>query len=503
MCMTLSPLVGLRKWNWDGDRIVHECIVPSGRPAIGHTGPRYEYPIDVREFLVTGRNEVLGRTLREDLVAFAGKRGLRPELLRSRGEGTFDLRAAAIAAFVSDRVAYRPVRGVDYWQFPDETLFLGAGDCEDRALLIAALLIASGVSSFNVRVALGKVRIRASRRKEQERDHAWVVYKNEAGRWQVLEPLVARRYETRRKTKVRLQGLPRDVHRAEYVPYYLFNDVHLWQVAHTRKLPSLGTMASLRREWSRLEPEFAGEVHRSILTQALSIPECPAWFLQSVTSHFSTIFGQVIDEQDNFLGHGYDCRDHFDNGFIEEGWKLVQERLAVFRADNPLHVDAFAGAAHAIADFYAHSSYAHFADQGTHAIPIYDEDEPLGGLDEPPAYEGNDFDLAAGPFTTGPSWKDGKPAAAAAWKGAILSGRYAQRGDSRAFIEALCPTPRDLEKPGDRAALPHHDEIAVDGNGSSNRLYSPVGEYHRQFVMRQGAAVEHIRKAFRENWTGP
>ena len=58
MCMTLSPVAGLTKWNWDGDCIVHDCVVPSGRPAVGHIGKRYEYPIDVREFLVAERNEV-------------------------------------------------------------------------------------------------------------------------------------------------------------------------------------------------------------------------------------------------------------------------------------------------------------------------------------------------------------------------------------------------------------------------------------------------------------
>jgi hypothetical protein len=500
MCLTLSPLVGLRRWNWDGGRIVHACIVPSGRPAIGHRGKKYEYPIDVREFLISERNELLRRTLRSDLLGFAKKNGVPADFLLSRTPGSFDLRAAMVSSYVSHRIAYRPVHGDDYWQFPDETLFLKGGDCEDRALLIASLLIASGVSSYNVRVAIGKMRIQPKRGAGREHDHAWVVYKNEAGRWQILEPLIARRCQTKRPVTVRLTGLPQDIQRAEYVPYYLFNDVHLWQVDHSRELPALGDLASLRRHWKRLHPEFAGQVHRSILTQALSIPECPRWFLESATSHFSSLFGNVVDERDNFVTHGYDCRDHFDNAFIDEGWALVARRLSRFRADNLGNLDAFSGAAHAIADFYAHSSYADFADDGGREIALYDPAEPLGGLRARPSYQDGGFDLASGAFTTAGRWTAGNTAAARVWEGRILSGRYAQPGDGRSLLEKLTPTPGYLVHPGDRAALPHHDEIAVDGNESSNRLYPRAGEYHRQFEMRRNASVEHIRQEFKKNW---
>jgi hypothetical protein len=502
MCLTLSPLCGLGKWNWDGGRIIHECVVPSGRAVVGYSGKKYEYPIDVREFLVTERNEVLRRVLHEDLVAFATSNRVKAETLESRAPGSFDLRASLVSSFVSHRIAYRPVKRVDYWQFPDETLFLKGGDCEDRALLIAALLIASGVSSFNVRVAIGKIRVQAKRGTDLRHDHAWVVYKNEAGRWQVLEPLIARRYDTPRKIRVRVAGLPTVVRKAEYIPYYLFNDVHLWSVDHRERTPSIGDLAALRSRWSRLKPEFAGDVHRNILTQALAIPGCPDWFRQGVTSHFSTLFGQVIDEQDNFITHGYDPRDHFDNAFIDEGWALVRDRLARFKQDPAGNIPAFSSAAHAIADFYAHTSYVHFADTGGHAVPPCNPDSPRDGLQNVPNYAGGDFDLTGGQFSTSPSWTAGKQAAADAFKGRIISGRYAQHGDSQDMLERLTPTPSTLDRPGDRAALPHHNDIAVDGNKTSNKLYQPVGEYHRQFVMRQAAAVQHIRSAFVDNWTG-
>ena len=46
---------------------------------------------------------------------------------------------------------------VEYWQFPFETIQFRNGDCEDGALLIAALAISAGVPPFRVRVVAGMV----------------------------------------------------------------------------------------------------------------------------------------------------------------------------------------------------------------------------------------------------------------------------------------------------------------------------------------------------------
>jgi len=501
MCFTLSPLAGLRRWNWDGDRIARDCLLPPGRAPDGRGGRRREVPVDVREFLAARHSEGLRRALRTDLPAFARDAGVRADRLQSRGPGSFDLRAAMAAAFVASRVAHRAAATPGRWQFPGETLALAAGGTEDRALALGALLLASGVSPFNVRVATGKVRLKLRGRAPADREHAWVMYKSEAGRWQVLEPMVGGSRRARRGGAARLSGLPRKVERAEYVPHHLFNDAHVWEVAHPSPVPPLGALARARGGPHRLEPEFAGEVHRSILTLALGIPQCPPWFLASASSHFGTIFGQVVDEQDNFVTHGYDCRDHFDDAFIDESWALVSERLSRFRSDNEGNVEAFCGAAHAIADFYAHSSYPHFADDRGGAIPVARPDEPLCGLGVTPGYAGGSFDLSGDRFTTAPSFTAGHPAAASAWEGRIVSGRYAQHGDSQSLVEALTPTPGYLDLPGDRAAVPHHNEIAVDGDRPTNRLYAGAAEYGRQLAMRRDAAVEHVRKAFLDNWT--
>ena len=154
MCFASSPVRDLSRWNWEGDHIIHECIVPSSRPVVGYLRG-HAYDIDVREFLITGRNEIVGRTLAKDVKAYADKFPNGWDLFQSRDKTSFDLRASVITAYVSKTIQYVYTTGRDPWQFPDETLHEKKGDCEDRALLIASLLIASGVSSYNVRVALG------------------------------------------------------------------------------------------------------------------------------------------------------------------------------------------------------------------------------------------------------------------------------------------------------------------------------------------------------------
>ena len=56
--------------------------------------------------------------------------------------------ASAVNRWVNKAIEYRLDSGVlieDRWQFPAETLRLGAGDCEDMALLIASILKYRGV----------------------------------------------------------------------------------------------------------------------------------------------------------------------------------------------------------------------------------------------------------------------------------------------------------------------------------------------------------------------
>jgi hypothetical protein len=62
-----------------------------------------------------------------------------------------------------------------------------------------------------------------------------------------------------------------------------------------------------------------------------------------------------------------------------------------------------------------------------------------------------------------------------------------------------------------RGSLPHHDEIAVDAPAKDNdhRLYSNSAagpadrqSYGNQFRWRKNSAIQHLRRAFLDNWHG-
>ena len=491
MCFASSAVRDLSHWNWEGDHIIHECIVPSSRSVVGYLRG-HAYDIDVREFLITGRNEIVGRTLSKDVKAYADKIPSGWELFQSRKTGSFDHRASVITAFVSKTIQYVYTSGRDPWQFPDETLHEKKGDCEDRALLIASLLIASGVSSYNVRVALGKMRLWTASGHSHDMDHVWVMYKTESGRWRVIEPLQTRNIDSRHLPSVKLfQPVA-----AEYIPYFVFNDDHLWQIFHeeNRKVSAKMTLA---RDWSELHPSFAGFVHKNIIEDALAIPACPKQVREALLAYFSPALfglGPIVDKIDRELST-YDPADHFDNGLIDEGWRSVNRRLTQFN-QNSTNIDAFARAAHAIADFYSHSSYTHFANNATKCDPSAID----LGLASPPAYgPGSTFDLTKPEFSINSNlWKGSKAEGATAWNGNIISGRYSQRGDSRGLFEGITRTVEGL--PPQSGALPHHAEIAVDGDAKTNPLYRDSQRYGEQLQFRKAASIVHIREAFVNNF---
>lgn len=522
MCLFRPNLTHINRWNWDGDHIVFESIVPSSRRAIGQTRGK-GYDIDVREFLVSENNAVTKRTLSRDLPAHfrqRGEHGVDLSALTRREMGDFDMRAHLIASYVSATIQYKGTDGQDPWQFPDETLSLKAGDCEDIAFLLASLLLASGISGYNVRVALGKVIARDANGRKQRFDHMWVMYKCEAGHWLVLEPL---RLDSHRPVTptAAVQGKRSGIAprlrppQVEYRPCFLFNRDHLWMIKEQQDCPNFQEM--IRRKWNRLHPTFAGQVHRTILHEALE-GVAPPFVLDALDRHFSRIAGisPVIDDIDNFLTHGYDSRDHFDNGLIPESWQRVHDRLNGFDSNNS-NLDLFAYAAHGIADFYAHSSYLHFAKLVDGAALPYDATRPDLCLASPPTYAaGTSFDLAAGPFSINNRIFTGNKAdAAQIWNGQLISGRYAQQADSHGVVETLTFIPKDIRKaPGfaQRGGLPHHNEIAVDEESfdRAHLLYKNLPgaapddrtSYQNQFAWRRKTALLHIRQAFQQHWHG-
>ena len=500
MCITRDRWQSAKAWNWDGDHVIHECIVPSGRPAVGSKQP---YDIDIREFLITEKNEVIRRTLREDLPEHQRSMpGGDAAKFTARTAGAFDYRARALADFVATTIDYpspgTDPRGRDPWQFPDETLALRRGDCEDRALLLASLLLASGISSFHVRVALGKLCIDG-----KAHDHAWVMYKNESGRWLVLDPPPSRRRTG--AVEKSLAGKPRPRPRLDYEPYFLWNDVHLWAV---RRPDATSLPTWLRRAWRRIRPEFHGEVHHTILERALGgvAPKLTKQLLTKFGRPILGLFGPLVDDIDRL---DYDPVQHFDNGYIDEGWDHVDRCLQRFRQDRD-DVMAFALAAHAIGDFYAHSSYAHLSHEQRPGVslPLYDRSKGhLGGLLDAD-YGRSSLQLGSGSrFTVNRAvfGNRGLDQVLVEWNGKIISGRYAQEDDTHGDIvthvtEGLTWLPDGYLAATDfwrRGGLPHHDEIAVDAaEWHRHKLYRNRDDHAVQFALRTDAAIRHIRKAY-------
>ena len=509
MCLQVSSVRDWHSWNWSGDEIVHKPIIPACRPIPGTK--RARYPIDIREFLSIADNAVVGETLSAIVNQLPCEDQAR---FRSRSRGSFDFRVDKIVEFLgtlrylksANKTRYCP----DAWLFPDETLSQKGGDCEDLAFLLAALLRAAGVSNYCVRVALGFLRISLPRGKEEWQDHCWVMYLNEGGVWEILEPTVMVR-----RGRVRDQGRPAPRHPVEYVPHYVFNSDHLWLICspHLDEQQPFGDYCQNRTNyWSRFNPSFAASVHSTIFDEALK-RLVPASALSAIKRKSLWLDANIA---------AYDPRDHFDNGYIDAGWARVNANLAKFRTDNS-DWGSFGAAGHAMADFYAHSSYAHFAQlQDAEAAEgravIY---EPGVDMVAEPSYAATPantflppFNLTSGKFSTNPRlWQGTGQGAANEWIGQLISGRYAQRYDPKAtFFEGFTSIPLELSSAPTypaRGSLPHHDEIAVDAESASrsHQLYqksaNPAPEdrdaYQNQFRWRKNAAIAHIRKAFGDN----
>jgi hypothetical protein len=285
----------------------------------------------------------------------------------------------------------------------------------------------------------------------------------------------------------------------EYIPHYVFNSDHLWYVnsRQFRPVAELSDYVKGRSFWDKFDPSFAASVHDTIFDAALG-DIAPA-------NAISTMKRQSLWMDANIAT--YDPRDHFDNGYIDQGWQKANERLAAFK-QNPSDWASFGAAAHSIGDFYAHSSYLHFApiDSGNSAAPY----QPGISLNPQPAYTDPPLSLTSGLFSVNTDlWGGTQAAAADYWAGKFISGRYAQKYDPKAtFWEGFTSIPISLSSASDfkyRGSLPHHDEIAVDADalGSRHKLYSSNTSgpddreaYANQFLWRKNTAIRHIRQAY-------
>lgn len=164
-------------YNWDGDCIVHESAIENKRYV---PGSRKAIASDIREF-VSPADDVIIKDILKTLIKNNG-------LPATKETGDFDKRAMVIWDHVARKVKYKhdrkEQRKADFWLYPSEVHTLEKGDCEDGSFLLASLLIGSGISPFNVRVVLGELR---KKNGESLGGHCWVTYKNERGKWCILE----------------------------------------------------------------------------------------------------------------------------------------------------------------------------------------------------------------------------------------------------------------------------------------------------------------------------
>jgi hypothetical protein len=211
---------GDMNYNWDGDIIIQDSAVDKKRYVIGSKRP---ITTDIREFVSPADDVVIKGIL--------AKLTETKKMPSSKNPGDFDRRALLIWDHVARNVRYKfdakEQRKDDFWLFPSEVHTLAYGDCEDGSFLLASLLIGSGISPFNVRVALGEL---YDGKGTPLGGHCWPMYKNEAGRWCILESTFDRAPRSL-PTADRFT----DSGDSRYLPHFCFNNYHLWAIRHEMK----------------------------------------------------------------------------------------------------------------------------------------------------------------------------------------------------------------------------------------------------------------------------
>jgi hypothetical protein len=208
-------------YDWAGTRILQKNTALLDKRRVFEN---FDAPVltDLREWITPGDREQIRSILKE------------MKLPAARTPGNFDKRARIVWRWVVDHIRYvsdpQEQKLQDYWQFPAETLAVRKGDCEDCAFLLASLLLGSGISSYCVRVAIGTVHIKNM----QSEQHAWVMYKNESGRWCILEATLPRGECPRRlphaEKYTQAESNPR------YTPILCLNSEHVWQVGRQMEI---------------------------------------------------------------------------------------------------------------------------------------------------------------------------------------------------------------------------------------------------------------------------
>jgi hypothetical protein len=109
--------------------------------------------------------------------------------IASQFKGTDDKKAWLCQKWIRDNIRYvsdkEKVGLNEYWMYPSETLKLNAGDCDDGAILMANLMISSGIPYWKIRINAGDV---FNRRGVNVGGHAYLTYYcEEKKKWVALD----------------------------------------------------------------------------------------------------------------------------------------------------------------------------------------------------------------------------------------------------------------------------------------------------------------------------
>jgi len=108
------------------------------------------------------------------------------EPVARRFTNKYDTRALDILKHVASRITYVSDKvnydTNEFWQSPEITYQKRSGDCEDGALLIASLLILSGIPSYRVKVCAGWVKSG-----DGQGGHAYCIYLADDQEWYILD----------------------------------------------------------------------------------------------------------------------------------------------------------------------------------------------------------------------------------------------------------------------------------------------------------------------------
>jgi hypothetical protein len=435
MCLRNSSIRPYQKWYWAGNKIVNDASIPASR-LINIDGKLFsKYPIDIREFLSNENNSVIRNLLDGMISALPIKDQLK---FYKNKKGNFDFRVRKCKEFFSKFEYKSSGKGFDSWQFPEETVLLKSGDCEDLAFLLASMIAECGISQFCLRVALGKVTQYTGDQK-REWDHAWVVYQNEGGGWEIVEPLIhtsvtSEKYEG--ESTINSASLLE----YEYFPYFVFNNEHLWQINSSDMHPGIEFQGYVTKKiFNKFRPEFALGAHYSIFKDALK--GISSLELYEIDGYSTVLDGDTLD---------YDPRDHFDFAYIKDGWDLVNSRL------KSKVLKDFAYAVHSVGDFYAHSTWGLFTLKDG-IIPVFTNDS----LIESSSYKYNNsiFDNSSECQCTPEQIQ-------LQWNGKLISGKW---------LRWYNHIPGELKNRPDyniRKCLPDHDHLAVD-----SEIFTPGANY--------------------------